>query len=364
VIRLPDLIQPTDAGLYCEAGGFHIDPWMPVERAVITHAHSDHARIGSVSYLCEQSGAGVLRLRLGTDANIQTVAYGESIDINGVRVSLHPAGHLLGAAQVRVEHPPSGRVTVASGDYKIDADPTCAAFEPLACDTFITESTFGLPIYRWAPPQETFDEINQWWGGNRDAGATSIIFAYALGKAQRLIAGIDASIGPILAHGAILRIVEAYRAAGVSLPEVLPADADNVKKFRGSGGALVVAPPSAQNNPWLRKFGEQSSAVASGWMQVRGNRRRSNVDRGFVLSDHADWNGLLATVNATGAHRIGVTHGFTDVFARRLQELEYDAFVIKTRFSDAGEEGITAETDGPESTEKGLLDRDLGGESS
>ena len=197
MIRLPDLIQPTDAGLYCEAGGFHIDPWKPVDRAVITHAHSDHARIGSASYLCEQSGAGVLRLRLGHEANIQTIAYGEPIDLSGVRVSLHPAGHLLGAAQVRVEH--DHRVTVISGDYKTDSDPTCAAFEPVACDTFITESTFGLPIYRWAPPHETFDDIDQWWRGNRDAGATSIIFAYALGKAQRLIAGVDASIGPILA---------------------------------------------------------------------------------------------------------------------------------------------------------------------
>jgi putative mRNA 3-end processing factor len=354
-----DLIQVTQSGLYCEAGGFHVDPWQPVDRAIITHAHSDHARIGSRSYLCERSGAGVLRLRIGAEAVIHAIAYGEALDIGGVRVSLHPAGHLLGSAQVRVEH--AGRVTVVSGDYKVEPDSTCAAFEAVACDTFITESTFGLPIYRWAPSQKIFADINEWWRGNRADGTTSIIFAYALGKAQRVLAGIDASIGPILAHGAVLRLIDAYRAAGVTLPEVLPASHDNVRAFRGggaSGGALVIAPPSAQNNPWLRKFGEQSHAVTSGWMQVRGNRRRSNVDRGFVLSDHADWDGLLATIKATGAQRIGVTHGFTDVFARRLRESGYEAFVIKTRFSDAGEEGIT--TENTENAESGLLD-ELGG---
>lgn len=338
-----DLIQPTESGLFCERGGFHIDPWKPVERAVITHAHSDHARMGSRSYLCEASGAGVLRARMGTDANIQTAKYGEVIDINGVRVSLHPAGHLLGSSQIRVEC--EGRITVVSGDYKVDADPTCAAFEPVACDggTFITESTFGLPVFRWAPSRETFDDINHWWRSNGESNVSSIMFAYALGKAQRIIAGVDASIGPILAHGAVLRLIEAYRAAGVKLPEVLPADAEHVKRHKGR--CLVIAPPSTRNNPWLRKFGEQSHAAASGWMRIRGNRRRGNVDRGFVLSDHADWGGLLGAIHATGAKRIGVTHGCTDHFARHLREQGFDAFIIKTRFSDAGEED---ESDGKE----------------
>jgi putative mRNA 3-end processing factor len=344
-----ELIRPNDSGLYCEQGGFHVDPWKPVERAVITHAHSDHARAGSRSYLCAKPGESILRLRLGSDANIQPIAFGEPVTINGVRVSLHPAGHLLGSAQVRIEY--EGRVTVISGDYKTEPDPTCEAFEPIACDTFITESTFGLPIYRWAPAQETFNDINQWWRDNRAAGVTSIVYAYALGKAQRLIAGVDASIGPILAHGAILRLVEAYRDAGVQLPAVLPATPENVKAHRGEGGALVIAPTSAQNNPWLRKFGEQSSAFASGWMQVRGNRRRRNVDRGFVLSDHADWHGLLDTIRATGAKRIGVTHGYADTFARYLRELGYDAFHIRTRFSDMGEEGEST-TEITENTEK------------
>jgi putative mRNA 3-end processing factor len=336
-----ELIEPTESGLYCERGNFHVDPWKPVDRAIITHAHSDHARWGSRSYLCAKSGEGLLRLRLQPDANIQTIAFGETIDINGIRVSLHPAGHLLGSAQVRIEDASTGRVTVVSGDYKTQSDVTCEAFEPVACKggTFITESTFGLPIYRWAPAHETFDDINNWWRGNAANNVTSIIYAYALGKAQRLIGGVDASIGPIIAHGAILRLIDAYRAAGVKLPEVLPAEPEIVKQHKGR--CLVIAPPSAQNNPWLRKFGEQSSAFASGWMHVRGNRRRRNVDRGFALSDHADWSGLLETIRATGARTIGVTHGYADTFARYLREQGYDAYHIRTRFSDAGEEEET-----------------------
>jgi putative mRNA 3-end processing factor len=267
-----------------------------------------------------------------------------------VRVSLHPAGHLLGSAQVRIEH--AGSVTVVSGDYKTQPDPTCEQFEPVPCDTFITESTFGLPVYRWKPAAMVFAEINEWWRENRSGGVTSIIYAYALGKAQRLIAGVDSSIGPILAHGAILRLIGAYRSAGVNLPEVLPADATNVKAHKGRG-ALVIAPTSAQNNPWLRKFGEQSSACASGWMQIRGNRRRRNVDRGFVLSDHADWNGLLETIRATGARRIGVTHGSIHAFTRHLRELGYDAYALRTRFSDMGEEESTTEI--TENTEEKLI---------
>jgi putative mRNA 3-end processing factor len=330
------LIEPTESGLYCERGNFHVDPWKPVERAIITHAHSDHARWGSQRYLCAKPGEGLLRLRLQPDASIQTVPFGEAIDMNGIRVSLHPAGHLLGSAQVRIEDPLTGRVTVVSGDYKNQPDVTCEPFEPVICDTFITESTFGLPIYRWAPAHETFDDINNWWRDNAADNVTSIVYAYALGKAQRVIGDVDASIGPIIAHGAILRLTEAYRAAGVKLPEVLPAEPDAVKKHKGK--CLVIAPPSAQNNPWLRKFGEQSSAFASGWMHVRGNRRRRNVDRGFALSDHADWTGLLETIRATGAKTIGVTHGYADTFARYLREQGYDAEHIRTRFSDAGEE--------------------------
>lgn len=338
---MKDLIRQTERGLYCEAGDFYVDPWSPVDRAVITHAHSDHARPGSRWYLCAERGVGVLRERLGGEASIQSARYGETMTINGVRVSLHPAGHLLGSAQVRIEH--EGEVWVVSGDYKLQVDPTCDAYEPVKCDVFISECTFGLPIYRWREPQLVFDEINEWWRENQTRRQTSILYAYALGKAQRILAGVDASIGPILAHGAVMRFLPLYEAAGVKLPQVQRAEPDIIKQARGS--ALVIAPASARNSPWLRKFGRQSSAFASGWMQVRGNRRRSNVDRGFVLSDHADWDDLLATIRATGASRIGVTHGYTDPLARYLNEQGIPTKVYRTRFSDTGEDELESETE-------------------
>jgi putative mRNA 3-end processing factor len=336
---MPDLIEQTDRGLHCPIGGFYIDPWQPVDRAIITHAHSDHARPGSNSYLAAESGADVLRERLGSDPNIQTMRFGESIDHHGVRVSLHPAGHVLGSAQVRIEY--RGEVWVISGDYKLHADPTCEPFEPLQCHTFITESTFGLPIYRWPDPDVVFQQINEWWRENQQRKRTSIIYAYALGKAQRILNGIDASIGPLIVHGAIARYLEPYAGAGVKLPQTLPAEPEIVKSTRGT--ALVMAPPSAANSPWLRKFGKQSPAFASGWMQVRGNRRRANMDRGFVLSDHADWDGLLSTIRATGAQRIGITHGYTDALSRYLTETGVQSRIYHTQFSNRGEEESEAE---------------------
>ena len=336
---MPDLIRQTDSGLYCEAGDFHVDPWAPVDRAVITHAHSDHARPGHRAYLCADRGVGVLRERVGSDAIIQAARYGEVIAMNGVNVSLYPSGHLLGAAQVRIEH--QGEVWVISGDYKLQPDPTCQAFEPVKCDVFISECTFGLPIYRWRDAPIVFDEINQWWRDNRARKQTSILYAYALGKTQRILSGLDASVGPILVHGAVARFLPAYEAAGVKLPVVQRAESDAIKRTRGS--ALVIAPPSARNTPWLRKFGSQSSGFASGWMHIRGNRRRSNVDRGFVLSDHADWDGLLSTMRATGATRIGVTHGYTEPLARYLNERGTHTKVYRTRFSDTGEDELELE---------------------
>jgi putative mRNA 3-end processing factor len=323
------MLTVTPAGLYCAAGDFYIDPWQPVERAVITHAHSDHARPGSARYLTTPEGAGVLRVRVGDDASIRTLPYGETLRLNDVTVSLHPAGHLLGSAQVRVEQ--GGEVWAVSGDYKLEPDATCAPFAPVACHTFITESTFGLPIYRWRPQAEVFAQINGWWRANQAAGRTSILYAYSLGKAQRVLAGLDASIGPILVHGAVLRFLEPYAAAGIALPPALYADTDAARAHRGR--AVVVAPPDAGGMAgWLRKFGETSEGFASGWMQVRGPRRRRAVDRGFVLSDHADWEGLLAAVRATGATRVGVTHGYSAVLARYLAEQGYDAGIIQTRW--------------------------------
>lgn len=329
------LIRLTDRGFYCAAGDFYIDPWQPVGRAVVTHAHSDHARHGSASYLTTAEGERVLRARMGPEASIQTLTYGEVLQINGVDISLHPAGHILGSAQVRVEH--HGEVWVISGDYKVGADDmTCAAFEPVRCHAFISEATFGLPVYQWQPQAAVFDEINGWWRANQAAGKTSLLLGYALGKAQRLLSGLDASIGPILSHGAVERLTRDYRASGVSLPPT---------RYVGEVGrgfdwsqAIIIAPPSAHSTPWTRRFGTVSAGFASGWMRIRGARRRRAVDRGFVLSDHADWAGLLQAIAATGAEKVWVTHGYTAVLSRWLQEHGFDARPVATRF-----EGESAE---------------------
>ncbi len=329
------LLQPTDRGFYCPAGGFYVDPWRPVERAVVTHAHADHACPGSRRYLGSLEGERVLRRRLGDDARIECVDYGETVTVGGVTVSLHPAGHVLGSAQVRLEH--RGEVWVVSGDYKTEGDPTCSPFEPVACHVFVTESTFGLPIYRWRPQAETLAEVDAWWRANREAGRTSLLLAYALGKAQRLLAGIDASIGPILTHGAVEKLTADYRASGVRLPATTyvgdaPADTDWSR-------ALVVAPPSAHGTPWMRRFGAVSTGFASGWMRIRAHRRRRTVDRGFALSDHVDWPALLATIEATGAERVWVTHGYRDAVVRWLREEQgLDAEAVETRFADEEED--------------------------
>ena len=350
---MEELLQVTDAGLYCPRGDFYVDPWRRVPRAVITHAHADHARWGCDRYLCAAPGKTVLRTRLGGNAVIDTLRYGESLSINGVNVSLHPAGHVLGSAQVRIEH--GGVTWIVTGDYKLQADPTCAPFESVRCDVFVTESTFGLPVYRWQEPAAIAAEIDAWWRANRDAGRTSVILAYALGKAQRLAAMVDPSIGPIVAHGAVMKLVEAYRASGVRLPSIdrVPPRARRV----GNGRALVIAPPSVMGGSWLKLFGESSVAMASGWMLLRGVRRRRGFDRGFVVSDHADFPGLVAAVEASGAGRVLATHGFADAFARFLRERGLDASVLATRFmgeatpdaaedDEANDDADAAATDG------------------
>lgn len=329
-----DLLQITKAGLYCAPGDFHIDPWLPVDFAVVTHAHSDHAHPGSKNYLTSEPGREVLRARMDPDAKIEGLAYGTSITRNGVSLSLHPAGHVLGSAQVRVEY--RGEVWVASGDYKVEREKTCAPFEPVKCHTFITESTFGLPIYRWRPQAEIFTDINGWWRENSVQQRTSVIFAYSLGKAQRVMSGIDASIGPVFVHGAVARMLPAYAAAGVELPTVQPVTPESVRAAGGTG--LVIAPGSVDGSPWLRRFGEISRASVSGWMQIRGARRRAALDRGFVLSDHADWNGLLASIKATGASRVLVTHGYVAPMVRHLTENGWQAEALPTRFAGETED--------------------------
>lgn len=327
------LIQPSPAGFHCEAGGFWIDPSRAVPRAVITHAHSDHAWPGSGEYLTSRAGVGVLRRRLGPSASIRGLAYGERIRIHGVTLSLHPAGHILGSAQVRIEH--RGQVCVASGDYKLDPDATCAAFEPVRCHLFITESTFALPVYRFPPPDEVFADIGAWWRANASGGRTSVIFAYSLGKAQRILAGVDAGLGPIVVHESIGAFMPDYAAAGVRLPTLLLDSAENVLRARGCG--LVLVPPAADLGPWLARFAPASTAMASGWMLLR--RARQRFDRGFALSDHADWPGLLKAVGQTGAEHIGVTHGRAEVLSRWLNEQGQSASVMSPRAAEKGEGG-------------------------
>jgi len=326
------LITLTARGLYCEKGDFYIDPWKPVERAVVTHAHSDHAHRGSGSYLVADEGIALARIRLWSEENpdpkIEGVPYGKQLDINGVKLSFHPAGHILGSAQVRVEH--KGEVWVVSGDYKLTPDPTCRAFEPVKCHNFITEATFGLPIYRWPKPTEVFGEINDWWRRNQEREKASVIFAYSLGKAQRILAGVDTSIGRIYTHGAVERITQAYRDAGVRLPETTYAG--SVEKKKDFIGSLVIGPPSAQATTWTRKFGAPATGFASGWMMVRGARRQRAVDRGFVLSDHADWPELNEAIRATSAETVYVTHGFMDEVVRWLNEQRINAVRLKTHF--------------------------------
>ena len=336
-----DLVVLRPEGLYCPAGDFHIDPWRPVARAVVTHAHADHARRGHGAYLAHADSAGVLRARLGEIA-LQPLAYGEAVAINGVRVSLHPAGHVLGSAQVRIEH--GGQVWVASGDYFAsgagDHNSTCAPFEPQRCHCFITESTFGLPIYRWRAQTEVLAEIDDWWRGNAEAGRASLLMAYSFGKAQRLIAGVDARIGPIVVHGAVEPLNQAYREAGVALPPTLLLDERADKSLLRR--ALVIAPPAVHGSAWTKRLGEHGDAFASGWMQLRGARRRQGVDRGFVLSDHADWPGLQRVIKATGAERIIVTHGYEAVMVRWLQQQGLQAGSFRTEFGDRDDSAESA----------------------
>jgi putative mRNA 3-end processing factor len=338
------LLHLTDSGLYCPPGDFHIDPWRPVERAVVTHAHSDHARRGSACYLAARPGLRLLRSRLGDGAAIDGLDYGEAVEVRGVRVSLHPAGHVLGSAQVRVEH--RGQVWVVSGDFKLAADPTCAPFEPVRCHTFVTESTFGLPVYRWPDPEEVMADINAWWRQNRDDGRATLLFGYALGKAQRLLAGLDPSVGPIFTHGAVEKLNRDYRDSGVALPPTTYVG--DVPRGTGWAGALVVAPPSAHGSPWARRFGAASTGFASGWMRIRGTRRRRAVDRGFVLSDHADWPGLLDAIRATGAGRVWVTHGYVGVLVRWLREQGIEAEGLQTRFEGEQDETGDEPSEGAE----------------
>lgn len=332
------MIADSARGLFCDAGNFYIDPWEPVDRALITHAHGDHARAGSASYLCAAPGAPVLRRRL-PEAHIETLEYGEARTLGDVRISFHPAGHILGSSQIRLER--DGEVWVVSGDYKRAPDPTAAAFEPVRCHTFITEATFALPIYTWDPPPLVADDIVEWWHANREAGRPSLLFCYALGKAQRILGMLHGMADePIRLHGAMAALTDAYREADVRLAETERIGEGT--RGKALARALVLAPLSARGTPWMRRLPNASTAFASGLMRVRGVRRQRAFDRGFVLSDHADWPSLLATIEETGASRVLVTHGWSDAFARYLAERGYETGTLRTAFE--GEPGeLTAQ---------------------
>ncbi len=324
-----NLLSFTDKGIYCAQGDFYIDPWKPVKKAVITHAHSDHARFGSEYYLCHHYTKPLLQLRLG-DNNYQSVEWGETVFMNGVKISLHPAGHIIGSSQVRIEY--NGEVYVVSGDYKTENDGLSGAMEILKCDVFITESTFGLPIYKWKSQQEIFYDIQNWVLKNKKSGKNSVLIAYSLGKAQRLLPCLSEITSSIHVHGAIWNTHEALRNAGFKLPDVKKIDVDAARENYKE--AVIIAPPGADSSPWVKRFSPYAVGICSGWMQVRGNVRRLNADAGFALSDHADWDGLLQVIKATNAKKVFVTHGFQSSLSRFLNENSIEAAEVKTEFGD------------------------------
>jgi putative mRNA 3-end processing factor len=319
-----DLLQLTELGLWCKAGNFYIDPVKKVSRAIITHAHGDHARNGMESYLCSKEGYLPLKYRLAKGASIQPLAYNEYIYINGLKVSLHPAGHILGSSQIRVEY--QGEVWVVSGDYKLGGDSTCSPFEPVKCDTFISECTFGLPKYIWKPPQETFDEINDWWKQNANENICSVIFAYSLGKAQRILSGLDESIGSIYTHNTIKPMNDIYIQSGIELPNAIVANKNTSKDDFSK--SIVIAPPLAQHSIWLKYFGTYKTAFASGWMGENDEKRREHIDKGFELSDHADWPSLNQAIKATACERVIFTHGYAHEMAEYYKSLGYQSEIL------------------------------------
>jgi putative mRNA 3-end processing factor len=317
------LIETTGSGFYCAVGDFHIDPWRPVARAVITHAHSDHAIRGHGHYLCHTDTLPLLQLRLGKISG-QAVAYGESVIRHGVRISLHPAGHVIGSAQVRIEY--QGETWVISGDYKPENDGVSTAFEPIPCTHFITESTFGLPIYRWKPQQQVYADILSWIAANRAEGRHSILQAYSLGKSQRLIHALGYDTGPIHVHDSILKTQLLLQDMGKPFPETRPLG--DARKL--PSGSVIITP--SLSDPAFAQI-PFASANCSGWMQVRSGKRWGSAGPGFTLSDHADWPGLLASINATGASHVQVTHGFQGALSRYLREQGLDAREVKTSYA-------------------------------
>jgi putative mRNA 3-end processing factor len=323
------LIKFTNKGIYCKQGDFYIDPWQPVDLAVTTHGHADHVKWGNKAYLCHDLTRPILNQRLGADLKIETLPYNKQIDINGVKLSLFPAGHVIGSSQIRLEY--KGEVCVVSGDYKVEYDGISTEFEPVKCHTFVSESTFGLPIYKWQPQDVIFSQIKEWISGNHDKNKTSVLVAYSLGKAQRLIKGLE-GYGDIYVHNSIANLNEGFVKAGVNLPDTIRITADTKKDDLQKG--IVIVPPALAEGRWIKNLTNGATGVCSGWMQVRASRRWRSADAGFALSDHADWPGLLSAIEATQAEKVYVTHGFTSTFSKYLNEIGIESEEVKTQYGN------------------------------
>ena len=337
-MKQSDLLIFNSKGIYCPKAQIYIDPWRPVNKAIITHGHSDHARYGHKKYLTHHTNIPIIRHRLG-NITIQGISWNEPFRINGVTFSLHPAGHIVGSSQVRVEY--KGEVWVFTGDYKTEDDGVCTPYEPIRCNTMITECTFGLPAFKWKPQAKVFEEINSWWKANKEEGKTSVLFGYTLGKAQRIIKHLDPSIGKIYTHGAVENMTEVLRPQ-LEMPETqLITKETSSKEIHRN---MVVAPPSAHGTAWMRKIVPYQTGTCSGWMAFRGARSRRATDKGFVLSDHCDWQGLLQSIKESEATRVICTHGYTDIFSRYLREIGYDASIENTDYEGEREEVSATET--------------------
>lgn len=331
------LLVFNDKGIYCEVADVYLDPWKPVKKAIISHGHADHSRWGHQQYITHHSNVAIIKHRLG-DITVAGKEWNETFTINGVKFSLHPAGHIIGSSQIRVEY--KGEVWVFTGDYKTEDDGLAVPYEVVKCHTFITECTFGLPAFKWAPQEQVFNDINTWWQQNRDDGKTSVLFGYSLGKAQRILKHLDTSIGQIYTHGAVENMTEVIRSIA-DLPPTHKITRDTKKEE--IKGNIVIAPPSAHGSTWIKKMVPYVTASASGWMTFRGARRRRAIDKGFVLSDHCDWQGLLTSIKATGAEKIICTHGYTDIFSRFLAEQGYDARTEQTQYEEENAEEVSKE---------------------
>ena len=331
------LLEFTSKGIYCKQADVYLDPWRGVDKALISHGHSDHARWGSKRYITQQTNVPIIQHRLG-NITVSGKKYNETFSINGVQFSFHPAGHVPGSSQIRAEY--KGEVWVFTGDYKTQADGISTPFEPVHCHTFITESTFGLPVFQWEDPKKTHESINQWWAVNQAEKTTSLLMGYSLGKVQRLLKHLDPSIGKIYTHGATEHMTEVLRQF-IDFPQTELMTRDTTKKE--IEGNLVLAPPAVMGSAWMKKLGRVSTGYASGWMAFRGARRRRAVDRAFVLSDHADWSGLLSAIKATSCENVITTHGYIELFAQYLNEQGWNARTQKTKYASETEEIVSAE---------------------